>query len=123
MANFREERLFIRVSGALDFDPNEGIDHEEFMSILESDQGTLDRPSLQEYRRAPFEAPIWVSAAEGLQTTRAVRNELEAKLESASADRKDDIHKSIQTLDVVIERLDSIDMNDLNFYFLTRDAQ
>ncbi|MDB5345679.1 MAG: hypothetical protein JWP89_4056 [Schlesneria sp.] len=63
MANFRAERLFIRVAGELDFDPNEGIDVKEFAFAMVCDGAAYDRPLCKTtrsrllIRRGGFEHP------------------------------------------------------------------
>ena len=121
MANFRAERLFIRVEGALDFDPNEGIDHEEFAYIMVCDGKAYDRTSLQDYTFAPFDRPRWFRASKGLATVRAVIAEMEAERDSAEPDQKSLLEKKIEVLRVVEDKLDAIDVKDYKFYFLARD--
>ncbi len=121
MANFRAERLFIRVAGTLDFDPNEGINAEEFAFIMVGDAGAYGRPSIQDYAFAPFDSPRWFPASEGLSTVRAVIAEMEAKLVAAEPERKPHIVSQINVLRVVEDKLDSIDIKDYKFHFLARD--
>lgn len=83
MANFRAERLFIRVAGVLDFDPNEGIDANVFAFATVCDADAYDQPSLQDHSFAPFDRPRWFRASHGLTTVRAVIAEEEAMLGSA----------------------------------------
>lgn len=121
MANFRAERLFIRVNGALDFDPNEGINVEEFAYAMVCDADAYDRPSLQDYSFAPFERPRWFPASKGLATVRAVIAEDEAKLCSATPEEKTEIENRISVLSAVEDKLDAIDLKGYKFYFLVRD--
>ena len=123
MANFRAERLFIRVNGALDFDPNEGINVEEFAHAMVCDADAYDRPSLQDYSFAPFERPRWFPASKGLATIRAVIAEQEARLGSAEPDEKPDIEATLAVLRVVEDKLDAIDLKDYKFYFQVRDLE
>jgi len=123
MANFRAERLFIRVAGTLNFDPNEGINAEEFAFAMICDADAYDRPSLQDYTFAPFDRPRWFRASEGLATVRALIAEEEAKLSSASPDQKTHLEKKIEVLRVVEDRLDAIDLKDYKFHFLARDLE
>lgn len=123
MANFRAERLFIRVAGSLDFDPNDGINAEDFAFIMVCDGGAYDRPSLQDFTFAPFDQPRWFPAADGLKVVRAVIDEMEAKLSKAEPDRKAHIENEIEVLRVVEDRLDTIDMKDYKFHFLARDLE
>lgn len=121
MANFRAERLFIRVAGSLDFDPNEGIDVEEFATIMVLDAEPFDRPSLQDFSFAPFDQPKWFDAAEGLKTVVAVISEMESKLKHEVPECHDHILKQIEVLRVVQEKLDMIDIKDYRFHFQVRD--
>lgn len=121
MANVRAERLFIRVAGQLEFDPNEGINAEDFASIMVCDAGAYDRPSLQDYTFAPFHRPRWFRASEGLATVRALICELEAELTTLDAERKTHIKHKIELLRVVMNKLDAVDLKDFKFYFLARD--
>ncbi|MDB5345833.1 MAG: hypothetical protein JWP89_4210 [Schlesneria sp.] len=121
MANFRAERLFIRIAGELDFDPNEGINAEEFAFAMVCDGGAYDRPSLQDYTFAPYDSPRWFRASKGLATIRAVIAEEEAKLTSATPEQRTHIENKIEVLRVVEDKLDSIDLKDYKFHFLARD--
>lgn len=123
MANFRAERLFIRVAGNLNFDPNEGVNAEEFAFAMVCDADAYDRPSLQDYTFAPMDRPRWFRAAEGLATIRAVIAEKEAKLMSATPEQKSHLEKMIKVLRVVEDKLDAIDLKDYKFYFLARDLE
>lgn len=123
MANFRAERLFIRVAGALDFDPNEGINAEEFAFAMVCDADAYGRPSLQDYTFAPFDRPRWFLASEGLSTVRAVIAEEETKLGSATSEQRAHIENKIEVLRVVEDKLDSIDLKDYKFHFLARDLE
>jgi hypothetical protein len=123
MANFRAERLFIRVAGALDFDPNDGINAEEFAFAMVCDADAYDRPSLQDYTFAPFERPRWFRASEGLATIRAVIAEEMAKLVSATPEQKTHLENKIEVLRVVEDKLDTIDLKDYKFHFLARDLE
>lgn len=121
MANFRAERLFIRVAGELKFDPNEGVNAEEFAFAMLCDADAYDRASLQDYTIAPFDRPRWFRAAKGLATVRAVIAEKEAKLMSATPEQKSHLEKMIEVLRVVEDKLDAIDLKDYKFHFLARD--
>lgn len=123
MANFRAERLFIRVAGELDFDPNEGINAEEFAFIMVCDPGAYDRPSLQDYTFAPFDRPRWFRASEGLATVRAVIAEMDAKRSSVEPEQRTHIENKIEVLRVVEDKLDAIDLRDYKFHFLARDLE
>lgn len=123
MANFRAERLFIRVAGALDFDPNDGINAEEFAFAMVCDADAYDRPSLQDYAFAPFDRPRWFHASEGLATIRAVIAEETAKLVSATPEQKTHLESKIEVLRVVEDKLDAIDLKDYKFHFLARDLE
>lgn len=123
MANFRSERLFIRVAGSLDFDPNEGIDASEFAFIMVMDTDAYDRDSLRDYTFAPFDKPRWFPAAKGIATVRAVIAETEAKLSKARGEERERYEKDIALLRVVEDRLDMIDVKDYKFYFLARDLE
>jgi hypothetical protein len=123
MANFRAELLFIRVAGALDFDPNEGINAEEFAFAMVCDADAYGRPSLQDYTFAPSDRPRWFRASEGLSTVRAVIAEEEAKLRSVAPERRTQIENKIEVLRVVEDRLDAIDIKDYKFHFLARDLE
>src|ERR1041385_1565242 len=116
MANFRAERLFIRVAGSLDFDPNEGINAEEFAFAMVCDDGAFDRPSLRDYTFAPFDRPRWFKASEGLQTIRAMIKEEEAKLASATPEQRTDLESKIEVLRAVEDKLDAIDLKDYKFH-------
>ncbi len=106
MANFRSERLFIRVAGALDFDPNEGIDVSEFAFIMVCDSDVYGRDSLRDYTFAPFDKPRWFPAAKGLATVRAIIADLEKKLSKAEPETQESLTKQIAVLRVVEDRLD-----------------
>jgi hypothetical protein len=121
MANFRAERLFIRVAGALDFDPNDGINPEEFAFAMVCDANAYDRSSLQDFSFAPFDRARWFRASEGLATIRAVIAEEEAKLGSATPEQKTHIETKITVLRVVEDKLDAIDLKGYKFHFLARD--
>ncbi len=121
MANFRAERLFIRVAGVLDFDPNEGIDAEEFAFIMVCDADPYDRPSLQDYTVAAGDRPRWFRAAAGLATIRAVIEEYQSTLSSAAPEQQASMEHKIEVLRVVEDKLDSIDLKDYKFHFLARD--
>lgn len=121
MADFRAERLFIRVNGALNFDPNEGINVAAFADAMVDDGHAYDRPSLQEYSFAPFEVPRWFPAYQGMATVQAVIEEKENELANAEPSRKAYLEECIHVLQVVHERLDAIDTKDVEFYFLIRD--
>ena len=121
MANFRAERLFIRVAGTLDFDPNEGISAEDFAFIKVCDRDAYDRPSLQDFTIAPFDKQRWFPASEGLATIRTVIAEMETNLRSADPQRKAHIENDIEVLRIVEDKLDSIDLKDYKFHFLARD--
>jgi hypothetical protein len=122
MANFRAERLFIRVAGSIDgFDPNEGIDAEEFAFLMVCDQQTYDRTPLSQFTFAPFDRPRWFPASEGLASVRDHIADLEAKRNRADDESKALIDKQIETLRAVEDRLDRIDTHDLKFHFLARD--
>lgn len=121
MTNFRAERLLIRVAGALDFDPNAGIDVAEFALIMVCDSGGLDRPSLQEFSFAPYEYPRWFPAASGLAVVRAVIRESEAELANSDEHRRPQIEKKIAVLQAVEAQLDRIDLKDYQFHFQVRD--
>lgn len=123
MANFRAERLFIRVAGALDFDPNEGIDAEQFAFIMVCDGDAYDRPSLQDYTFAPFDQPRWFPASEGLATVRAVIAEIEKKLGASDLEQRTQLENKIEVLRVVEDKLDCIDLKDYKFHFLARDLE
>jgi hypothetical protein len=121
MASFRAERLFIRVAGALDFDPNEGINAEDLAFIMVCDADAYDRPSLQDFTFAPFDQPRWFPAADGLSCVRVVISELETKLAAADDERKPHVENQIEVLRVVEDKLDSIDIKNFKFHFLARD--
>ncbi|PQO28625.1 hypothetical protein DTL21_28980 [Bremerella cremea] len=121
MANFRAERLYLRVAGSLDFDPNEGIDAAEFASIMVTDSGAYDRHSLQDFTFAPFDNPRWFSAADGLKVIRLVIEELKNELVIADESKKSRIEKRIEVLHAVEDRLDLIDLKDFRFHLLARD--
>jgi hypothetical protein len=121
MANFRAERLFIRVNGALDFDPNEGINAEEFAYAMVCDADAYDRPSLQDYSFAPFERPRWFPASKGLTVVRAVIAEEEARLHLATPEEKTEMDRKLEVLRAVEDKLNAIDLKDYKFYFLVRD--
>ena len=123
MANFRAERLFIRAAGALDFDPNEGVNAEDFAFIMVCDADAYDRPSLQDFTFAPFDQPKWFPASDGLSCVRAVIAELETKLASADDERKPHVDNQIELLRVVEDKLDSIDIKDYKFHFLAQDLE
>lgn len=114
MANFRAERLFIRVSGMVkDFDPNEGIDHEQFATPMCMDNGTYERRPLSEFTFAPFDTVRWFRASEGLKVVREFIEELER---TPGAD-----DETLTTLRAVEDRLDWIDVKGHKFHFLARD--
>lgn len=123
MANFRAERLLIRVAGALDFDPNQGINVEEFAFAMVCDANAYDRPSLQDYTFAPFDRPRWFRASEGLATVRAVITEANARLGSATPEQRTALERRIEVLRVVEDKLDVIDLKDYKFHFLARDLE
>lgn len=123
MANFRAERLFIRVAGSLDFDPNGGIDAEVFAEIMVMDYGTYERSSLQEFSFAPFDQPRWLAAADGLAAVRGLISEMQQDAESADDSRGDLIKSQIEVLRVVEDHLDSIDLKGYRFHFLIRDLE
>lgn len=121
MANFRAERLFIRVNGAIDFDPNEGIDVAAFADAMVDDDHAYDRASLRDFSFPPFGTPHWFPAYQGMQVVGAVIEEKEAELAKAEPTRKSYIEEQINVLQVVHQRLDAIDTKDVEFYFLIRD--
>jgi hypothetical protein len=123
MANFRAERLFIRVAGELDFDPNQGINAEEFAFAMVCDADAYDRSSLQDYTFAPYDRPRWFRASKGLVTVRAVIAEEEAKLASATPEQRTHIEKKIKVLRAVEDNLDAIDLKNYKFHFLARDIE
>lgn len=121
MANFRAERLFIRVAGTLDFDPNAGIDAAEFASVMMSDDAAWDRPALEDFSFAPGDIPKWWSAVEGLTTVRAVISGVEAQLGSAGGVTKAELQSNIDLLRLVEDVLDTIDMKGFKFSLSVRD--
>jgi hypothetical protein len=122
MANFRMERLFIRVNGFIDgFDPNEGIDVAEFAFLCVRDHGTYERNPLSGFVSAPVDRPRWFRASEGLDAVRGFISELEAQLKGCDEKRRAGIERDIQTLRTVEDRLDRIDLKDLKFHFLAKD--
>jgi hypothetical protein len=123
MANFRAERLLIRVAGTLNFDPNEEIDAGLFAMAMICDSGAYDRPSLQDFTFAPFDRPRWFRASEGLKVVRAVIAQEVTKLQTASAEQRPHIQKMIDVLQAVEESLDRIDIKDLKFHFLAKDLE
>ena len=125
MADFRAERLFIRIAGAIDgFDPNQGIDADEFALLMVCDQGTHQRTPLADFTFAPFDKPRWFKAAKGLETLRAFIAELEPKFKQCNDDRaRRLLERDLRTLRAVEDRLDTIDAHDLTFHFLARDLE
>ncbi|MFO0978649.1 MAG: hypothetical protein U0996_19740 [Planctomycetaceae bacterium] len=123
MANFRAERLFIRVAGTLNFDPNEEIDPETFAMIMVCDGGAYDRSSLQDFTIAPYDRPRWFRASEGLKVVRAVIAQEQSKLKSAPPEQQPHLQKSIEVLQAVEDSLDRIDIKDLKFHFLAKDLE
>jgi hypothetical protein len=124
MANFRTERLLIRVAGSIDrFDPNEGVDASEFAFLMIRDQESYERTPLSSFANHPWDRPRWFRATEGLKVVREFIAELEAKLKSCSDDRRSAIETDLQTLRAVEDRLDIIDTHDLKFHFLARDLE
>ncbi len=124
MANFRAERLFIRIAGSIDgFDPNEGINPEDFAFLMVRDQGTYERTPLSDFTFAPFDKPRWTSAQQGLKAVRGFISELEARLGRCADDDagRSRIERDLATLRAVEDRLDAIDTHDLRFHFLARD--
>ena len=125
MANFRAERLFIRIDGSIDgFDPSGGIDVAEFAFLSARDLRTLDRLPLREFSAPSFGKPRWFPAQKGLKVIRDFIGELEAKLAKSAPDDGEGrarIERDIATLRAVEDRLDTIDTHDLRFYFLERD--
>lgn len=122
MANFRAERLFLRIEGSIDgFDPNEGIDADQFALIMILDQNAWDRKSLGDFTFAPFDKPRYSLASEGLEVVRAVIAEHEAKLNTSNEEQREDTEKTIGVLRAVEYRLDEIDLRGMRFYFLAKD--
>lgn len=122
MANFRIERAFLRIDGFIDgFDPNEGIDPDEFARQVFADPGTYERQPLSDFTFAPFDRPLWFAAEKGLKVVRAVIKEREKELETATGKRKESLPKELSLLRAVEDRLDRIDSRDLRFYILARD--
>ena len=123
MANFRTERLFIRVNGSIDgFDPNEGIDVVTFANIMIDDQDSYGRPSLADFTFAPFDRPKWFPAAKGLQAVRELAAKVETKFQGCDDDLQlERLQNELQTLRAVEDRLDIVDTHDLKFCFLARD--
>lgn len=125
MANFRVERLFIRIDGSIDgFDPSGGIDVAEFAYLSARDLGTVERLPLREFSAPPFGKPRWFPAQKGLKVVHRFIGELEAKLAKTASDDGEGrvrIERDIATLRTVEDRLDIIDTHELRFYFLERD--
>ena len=122
MADFRAEQLYIRVEGMIDgFDPNEGIDADEFAFVMVRDHGSYERTPLGDFTFAPFERPRWFPAAEGLESVRGFIAELEANSKTCDEDRRVGIERDLRTLRAVEDRLDWIDVKGLRFHFIARD--
>src|SRR5436305_13914535 len=119
MSNFRMERAFRRVDGSIDgFDPNQGINPEDFANAVFADQRFFDRPPLSTFVFAPFDRPRWFPAPESLQVVRARL----AELAKQSDDGGQTLCRDVEVLTAVENRLDRIDTHDLKFYFLARDG-
>ena len=122
MANFRTERLLIRVAGSIDgFDPNEGIDSEAFALLMICDQDSFDRTPLSHFTSSPFDRPRWFRAAEGLDVVREFIREIEGKLQKGKDDQTKGLEEKLVVLRAVEDRLDTIDVHDLKFHFIARD--
>jgi len=124
MANFRAERLLIRINGSIEgFDPNFGIDVVEFAHLMGNDHGTYERDPLDSFAFAPFDRPRWFSAAKGLKMIRGFIDEIELKLTGAIKLEKSKLETELFVLRAVENRLDTIDVRDLKFYFLIKDLE
>lgn len=123
MANFRAERLFIRIQEPIDgFDPNQGIDVEEFAWTMVCDQKALERDSLSKFTIGPGDKPRWFPAEAGLKVVRACLAEVGEKAANAELElQKQGLQNKIAMLKAVENRLDTIDTYDRKFYFQARD--
>ena len=111
MANFRVERIFIRVSDYVDFDPNKDLDPVKVADLYHIGSGLI------ELTMTPYRAHRWFTAAAGLKIVR----ELIEDLSSSKSAKKSSNAAFLITARQLELQLQKINDSDVKFHLLARD--
>ncbi len=125
MANFRCERLFVKLD-----QPVPGLDHIKAIDPVDlaglhtgDDALFLDLTPLEDFVFGPYDRPRWISAAVGLQTTRGLLALYEKLISRADTSRGSVEHlaKKVEVLKRLEAILEAADTHDRRFCLVAKD--
>ncbi len=125
MANFRTERVYLRVEDPLErFDPNAGIVAEDLADAVLNDPGESDNGSLSVFLLTPIDQPRWFASSAGAQAVHrrleAVRQELLGPLTDIQRSGRE---RQQRALEGALERLAELRAAGRRFLLRARDLR
>lgn len=118
--DFRVNHLSIRLSNApVDYDPNRGIDPAMFAALLRHEVRYTGQSHFNPCAFAAFHEPRWIAPRVGIEEAGEYVEFLKTHCGQAELAGVD-CEPLIETLELVIERLEEIDQLGLKFHLLAR---